>query len=279
MRSLGASSTQLSSARLLAIAVAALAGWLGSSCHPKATEQTLLVAGSSVMQLYMEPVVKEFAGKNPSASIVSEGGGAAAGVIALKREAIDVAMLTREVTPDEDDERLRDYLVARDGVAIVVSKSSPIDGLTLSELAGIASGAVKSWKTVGGPDAAIVFCDRPKTSDLRRSFMDLVLHGEEPSASATVVKGYPELTQALKDNPRAVGYVTVHRVGDELKALKINGVEVDRATMLSGRYPLTRSFYLAVYSRPSPLAESFVTFAMSKEGQGLLAEKGLLPVY
>jgi ABC-type phosphate transport system substrate-binding protein len=49
--------------------------------------------------------------------------------------------------------------------------------------------------------------------------------------------------------------------------------------MLSGRYPLTRSFYLAVYLKPSRIAESFVSFALSREGQSLLADKGLLPVY
>ena len=49
--------------------------------------------------------------------------------------------------------------------------------------------------------------------------------------------------------------------------------------MLSGRYPLTRSFYLAVYKKPSSLAESFVSFALSKEGQSLLVGKGLLAVY
>jgi phosphate transport system substrate-binding protein len=250
-----------------------------AACKPGAPQETLLIAGSSSMKLYLDPVVLAFAATHPKASVVCEGGGAAAGVLALKREAIDIALIGRDVTAEEDDDNLRDFLVARDGVAIVVSKSSPIAGLTLKQLADIASGTVTSWKEVGGPDAPIMFLDRPKTSQLRKSFMDLVLHGEEPVHTATVAKTYEELAAAITTNIHALGYVSYHHADADLKALPIGGVEMTRGTMLSGRYPLTRSFYLAVYMKPSPLAESFISFTMSKEGQSLLVDKGLLAVY
>ena len=249
-----------------------------ASCTPHA-QDTLLIAGSSTMALYLEPVVKAFASKSPTASIVSEPGGATAGVIALKRQAIDVAMVARDVTADEDDDRLRDYLVARDGVAIVVSTSSPIAGLTMKQLADVSSGAVRSWKEVGGPDAPVAFIDRPKTFQLRKSFMDLVLGGEEPLRTSKVAEKQEQVLSALNADVNAISYVAFHRATADVKAVPINGVEMNRATMLSGRYPLTRSFYLAVYRHPSPLAERFITFALSKEGQGLLVEKGLLAVY
>ena len=49
--------------------------------------------------------------------------------------------------------------------------------------------------------------------------------------------------------------------------------------MLSGRYPLTRSFYLAIYMKPTRAAEQFVEFAASKGGQSALVETGLIGVY
>lgn len=180
---------------------------------------------------------------------------------------------------EEDDDDLRDYLVARDGVAIVVSRENPVASLTLTQLSGIASGGITAWKDVGGPDAPLTLIDWPKTSQLRKSFMDLVLQGEEPTHTAIVAKGYEEMAQLIRSNAHAIGYVSYHYASPDLKVLPISGVEMNRATMLSGRYPLTRSFYLAVYLKPSSLAESFVSFALSKEGQALLVEKGLLAVY
>jgi phosphate transport system substrate-binding protein len=263
----------------LARFVALAACLLCATCKPHPVEETLLIAGSSAMKLYLEPVVTAFAAKNPKASVVCEEGGATAGVIALKREAIDVAMIARDLYAEEDDDNLRDFLVARDGVAIVVSKENPVAGLTLKQLGDIASGAVTSWKGVGGADVPITLIDRPKKSQLRKSFMDLVLQGEEPTHTATIAKGYEEMAQMIKANPNAVGYVSYHYASADLKVLPIGGVEMNRATMLSGRYPLTRSFYLAVYMKPGSLAESFVSFTLSKEGQALLVEKGLLGVY
>ncbi len=271
----------MGNARLHRFAVlgALLLGLSATTCKPRAPQETLLIAGSSAMKLYLQPVVDAFAAKNPRASVVCEEGGAAAGVIALKREAIDIAMISRDITTDEDDDNLRDYLVARDGVAIVVSKSSPITALTLKQLAEIASGAVTSWKQVGGPDAPITLLDRPKSSQLRKSFMDLVLQGEEPTRTATIAKGYEETAAALAANPHAIGYISYHHAGPDLRAVVLNGIEMTRGTMLSGRYPLTRSFYLAVYMEPSTIAEAFVSFTLSREGQSLLVDKGLLAVY
>jgi phosphate transport system substrate-binding protein len=263
--------------RFLALGVL-LWGLLSTTCKPPAPRETLLIAGSSAMKLYMAPVVEAFAAKNPNASVDCEGGGAAAGALALKREAIDIAMIGRELDVDEDDVNLRDFLVARDGVAIVVSKSNPVAGLTSKQLADVASGAITSWKDVGGPNAPIVFLDRPKTSQLRKSFMDLVLRGEEPTRAATIIEGPEELAKTLRADAHALGYVSYHHAEGELKVLPINGVEMSRSTMLSGRYPLTRSFYLAVYN-PSSLAESFVSFTLGKEGQALLVDKGLLAIY
>jgi phosphate transport system substrate-binding protein len=267
------------SARLVGLGTLALC-LVGATCKAPAPQETLLIAGSSAMKLYMAPVVEAFAAKNPKASIVCEEGGAAAGVIALKREAIDVAMIGRDVTPEEDEDALRDFLVARDGVAIVVPKANPISSLTLKQLAEIASGAVTSWKAIGGADAPITVLDRPVTSELRKSFMDLVLEGEEPTHAATIAKGNEELMATLAANPHAIGYVSYHHADSPgIKTLTIGGVEMNRGTMLSGRYPLTRSFYLAVYMKPTPLADAFISFAVSKEGQSLLAGKGLLSVY
>jgi phosphate transport system substrate-binding protein len=63
-----------------------------------------------------------------------------------------------------------------------------------------------------------------------------------------------------------------------VKQLKIGGVEMSRLAVLSGRYPLSRTFYLGLYLKAPKVAERFVEFALSKDGQELFAKDGLLPV-
>jgi phosphate transport system substrate-binding protein len=257
---------------------ALLACLLALSCKPKKAPESLLIAGSATMEAYLEPVVAAFSKKYPQPNLVLDQGGGAAGIIALKRGAIDIAMLARDLTPEEDDVHTRDYLVARDGVAIVVHPDNPLASLGMKQLAGLFSGDLASWKDVGGPDLPVVVVDREKTSRTRKSLMDLVLGGEEPTRSARRAAKSAEVIAAVGAERGAIGYLSLRAMAKGVRSIAVNEVEMSRATMLSGRYPLTRSFYLVTYRKASPLAEQFIEFVLGKEGQAILAEDGILAV-
>jgi phosphate transport system substrate-binding protein len=256
----------------LALALVALAG-----CKRAPSTQMLLVAGSTTMQRVLTHIVAEFAKREPGINIVNEAGGAAAGIIALKRGAIDVATLSRDLTKDEDDGRIRDYLIARDGLAIILNPANPIANLTVAQLRQIYTQQVTSWKALGGPDAKIEILTRDSTVQVQRSLRDIVLHGA-PLPPGREVSSRDEMIEAVKTAPNAIGFVSLRGMDPSVKALTINGVAMTRLTILSGRYPLSRSFYLVLYGLSAPAAEKLVTFARSADGQAILAEDGLIPV-
>jgi phosphate transport system substrate-binding protein len=260
--------------RLLALALLAVL----ISCRPSAGEETLLIAGSTTMVSYLEPVVAAFQKKHPKASIVSEPGGATAGVVALKRGAIDIATVARDVTADEDEPGLRDYLIARDGVAVIVHPENKVGELSLAQITGIVTGEIGNWKEVGGDDAPVIFIDRRKDSRARKSLIDMLLGGDDTLRGAREVGSGKDMDLAVKAERNALGFVSLRTLQKDSRPVAVGGVPITRATMLSGRYPLTRSFYLAVYLRPSPIAEQFVEFTLSPEGQALLEEDGLVAV-
>jgi phosphate transport system substrate-binding protein len=248
------------------------------SCRPKKAPESLLIAGSTTMAAYLRPVADAFAHRNPGTNVVCDEGGASAGLVALKRGAIDVALLSRDLVAEEDNLYLRDYLVARDGVAIVVHPNNPVKKLRVKELTGIFSGETTSWKAVGGPDQPIRLLDLPKGERARKSLQDLLLSGEEPSKSARVVGSVTEMASTVAADVAAIGYLALRNMSSSVAAIAVDGVEMSRFTMLSGRYPLTRSFYLVTYQEQSRIVSSFVEFALSREGQDIIAAQGLIPV-
>lgn len=252
---------------------------LAPGCRKSAPQETLLIAGNGALTRYLDPVVKEFVVRNPKASVVVEPGGTTAAVIAVKRGAIDIAALSRLVAAEEDDPYLRDYQVCRDGMAIILNPENPVGDLSKEQLDDVFSGDVTSWKALGGPDQPIVVYARGKDSRAARSFNELVLGGDDPFPGAHFVKKGGEMTAAVAKDRWSIGYVSLRRLSPEVKVVKINGVEASRATLLSGRYPLSRTFYLGLYGNSSPLAEQFVAFTLSRDGQAIFAEDGLVPIH
>jgi len=246
----------------------------------KATEpESLLIAGASPLRSRVELMVKTFVAANPNAHVVCEAGGSAAALVALKHGAIDIAMLSRPVAAGEDDLYLRDYLIARDGLAIIVNPSNPVSDLSESQLRRIFKGETTKWKDVGGSEGKIILIDRDKKSNLRQSLEELLLDGDTVKNASMALAASGDVIAAVKATPTAIGYITLHKMSPGVKALRVNGVEMTKLTMLSGRYPLSRSFYLAVHLKASALAERFIAFTRSQQGQTMLAEDGLLPVY
>lgn len=70
----------------------------------------------------------------------------------------------------------------------------------------------------------------------------------------------------------AIGYVSLGSLNDTVKALKIDGVEATTANVKSGTYKVSRPFNIATKGVGTPLAQDFISFILSKEGQEVVAK-------
>ncbi len=84
------------------------------------------------------------------------------------------------------------------------------------------------------------------------------------------------MTQVAGDR-YAIGYVSLGSLNDTVKALQIEGVAPAAATVKDGSYPIARPFNIATKGKASGLAEDFISFILSAEGQAVVA-KGYIPI-
>ena len=103
-------------------------------------------------------------------------------------------------------------------------------------------------------------------------------HGAVPVDSAAI------LVQNVGDDPQAVGFVSYADMQElpaellaSVKLLSVEGVPMQRETILSGRYPLTRQLFFAV-RHTSPATQAFLDFCLRPEGMKITRETGLLTV-
>ena len=85
----------------------------------------------------------------------------------------------------------------------------------------------------------------------------------------------------VASNEYAIGYASLSSVlaNDTVKALKVNGVVASTEDILNQSYHIARPFNIVTKGElTDEIAKDFYAFIMSKEGQKVVGENGLVPV-
>jgi phosphate transport system substrate-binding protein len=241
---------------------------------------SLLIGGSGTMLELNKALAEAFSRTHPLVDTVVEGGGSLAGLIAVKRGAIDLAAMSRDLTPEEDDPLTRGYLVAKDGLVIVVNRGLGVNGLTGRQVRALFAGETANWRDLGGPDAPVALLSRKFGSTSRQFVEEKILGGGEIASRAVELPSAKALLERVAAEPDAVGYLALKDAVETagVAYLEIDGVAPSRATLLSGRYPYSRSLYLVVHGNGPELAGEFVAFARSTVGQRIVEQQHLVSV-
>lgn len=101
---------------------------------------------------------------------------------------------------------------------------------------------------------------------------------DRTTATAVICKSTGVMMTTVADDRYAVGYTSLGTVNGTVKALKIDGVRPTVETVLSGEYPITRSFYVVTKGEPAAPARDFLNYVMSTEGQAVVQREGYVPI-
>lgn len=265
----------------------ALASVLGSL--PLVASAAVTVKGSDTMVILAQRWAEEYMKQNSGKKVQVTGGGSGVGIAALINGTTDVADASRTMKPDEIA-KVRDRFnvlptetaVAKDGVTVYVSESSPIQQLTLDQLRGIFTGDITNWKAVGGPDAPIVLYSRENSSGTYVFFKEVVLQGDDYAASAQTLPGTAAVVNAVAKEKNGIGYGGA-AYAKGVREVKIVGKDGQpwlptAENIASGKYPLSRKLFMYTRGKPSGEVAQFIAFCLSDAGQAIVTKVGYFPV-
>lgn len=259
---------------------------LAWGCRPSSTPipaETELVgritfAGSTTLQPLAHELGVVFKVLHPGVVLDIAAGGSVVGIQAVHEGTVDIGMASRDLKPEEA-EGLGQYQVAADVIAVVVHDTNSVENLTLSQLKGIYLGEITNWQQVGGGDLPIVAVVRAKSSGTRGAFDKIVLEKQAPAApemQEAVTAG--DMAVAVANDTAAIGYVGFGHLAPGLKLLAIDGVLPSEETAQDGSYRLVRPLLFLTGPLTQPLAQEFISFAQSPEGQQIVEDSGWVPV-
>jgi phosphate transport system substrate-binding protein len=256
------------------------------------------VKGSDTMVNLVQILAEEYMGKNPGAAIAVLGGGSGTGITGLINQTCDIANHSREWRPKEIDQAWdkgvtpKFFVVAVDGLSIVVNEKNPVEQLTMAQVGALYRGEIKNWQVLGGAKQAVSLYGRQSNSGTYVFMQEFVLGNKNYSTDMKEMNGNAQIIEGILQDEGGVGYVGVGYLYDEtgkirkgLKVLKVskepNGagtLPTDKAAVDSGNYPISRPLFMATNGKPKGDVAKFLTWIVSPEGQAIVEREGFFTI-
>jgi len=233
------------------------------------------------------------------AKVLVLGGGSNPGLEAVFMDSAQIAVTTRPMTVEEKERassggfQVHEFKIAKDGIAIVVNPSNPVEKLTVTQVAEIFTGRMKDWSEVGGKSGSIRVCIWNENSGTYTFFRDGILKIDQYTDRAWRFDNTEEMIKNIEKEHGAIGLISMAHLyrswnplieETRIKPLAIGQspqgefVLPDEATVHDSTYPFIRNIYLYTSHEPKGLANGFITFLTSSAGQKIIAGNGFVPV-
>lgn len=239
---------------------------------------TITVAGSTSVQPFSEVLAEEFTKTYPGVKIDVQGGGSSQGIQAVTGGAANIGASSRELKPDEKASGLVATTIALDGIAVIVHPSNQVNEITLDDLKDVYLGKIDNWKELGGIDSPITVVCREAGSGTRGAFEELVMNKGDISNQVIIQNSTGAVKTTVAGDEKGIGFVSMAAINQDVKTLKIDGVEASVANIKNGSYKISRPYLYLTKGQPEGLTKAFIDYVLSNEGQALMQDEGAISV-
>jgi phosphate transport system substrate-binding protein len=207
------------------------------------------------------------------------------GVEQVQRGTMDLAVSS--LLPAEEDGASSSHetvVIGRDGIALIVHPTNPVDELTLLQLRDLYAGWTLMWDGVGGAGTGVQITSREDGSGIRAAFEDRVMSEQPVTLTAVVMPTGGAVVDYVSRHSGAIGYVsmappTLSEVATPgaaeglVKVLRIEGADPEPQTVQSGVYHLTYPLHLVSRAEPGDDVSAFVDFVLDPAGQAIVGQR------
>lgn len=180
------------------------------------------------------------------------------------------------------DSKHSEYVIALDGLPIIVHKNNPLSQLSKDTVKKIFSGEINNWSQLGLAKGKINVYARDDKSGTYDTFKSLVLGKKTPLVdTAKRFESNAKLSDEVSNDPNGIGFVGLAYVRDS-KVVAIS--DTDTRALIPGTfsvatedYVLSRRLFMYVPEiNAHPLAKEFVKFAASAKADSIVTKIGFV---
>lgn len=154
--------------------------------------------------------------------------------------------------------------------------------ITACALAAMLAGCGKSAE-----NGSITVISREDGSGTRGAFIELTgveekdaegNKSDKTTVDALITKSTDAVLTQVKGDVSAIGYISLGSINDDVKALKVDGVEATIENIKADKYAIARPFNIATNGNVSEAAQEFINYILSSDGQKVISDNGYVSI-
>lgn len=177
--------------------------------------------------------------------------------------------------------KIRVFPLAQEPVLILVNKANPVNKLSTRQVRAIFKGDITNWKDVGGNDEGIVVVTRLHCKKRPGHWKTILPSHKDFREQRLNVKSAAEMVKrvsAFKGGFGHTGAAWAFEESDQVKAIKVDGIEGNGDNLKNKKYPFYRTLSIVTDMNPSGDLLLLVKEAQQRLGGSDIAKRyGLLP--
>ncbi len=270
---------------------------------------TITISGAFALYPMMQRWAEEFHNAHPGVEFDISAGGAGKGMTDVLSDAVDIGMISRDITPDEEAKGAYGIAVTKDAVFPTANSKNPVlqelfsKGIQEKTFEGIfITGEITTWgQVVGRPEITdeIHVYTRSDSCGAAEIWAKYLGNKKQEDLLGIGVSGDPGLVSAVANDPLGIGFNNLNYAFDITTSKPVSGISVVPidinengiadaeeilqtnteaiAAVSSGQYPSppARLLYLATNGKPSGLSQIFIEWILTS-GQTYVGESGYI---
>ncbi len=260
--------------------------------------------GSDTLVNVAQAWAEEYGKMNPDVAVAVSGGGSGTGIAAMINGTVDIANASRKMKNKEKEMAKKrgqnpiEHVVGYDALAVFLHHDSPIDNMSIQEIADIfgraGKGTVKktvmNWGDMGVTipgckSGKVVAVSRQNNSGTYAYFKKAVLGKKGKFRQGTLdMHGSKDVVDLVEKTPCAIGYSGLAYATDHIKMACVSKekggacVKPSVATASDQTYPIARPLLMYTNGEPQGEIKKYMDWILSDEGQCIIVAKGYAPV-
>ncbi len=131
-------------------------------------------------------------------------------------------------------------------------------------------------------EGTITVMSREDGSGTRGAFVELTGVEQDDvdmtTVDAVITNSTAVMLTSVAGDPAAIGYVSMGSLNETVKAVSVDGNAATVEGIKDGSYTLSRPFVVTTFGEVGEIAQDFLNYIMSAEGQAVISEEGYIAI-